>query len=133
MGGWGLSVLFCDIDHFKDLNDEFWHAAGDEVLRKVAAIVGHSTRRRDLEARYGGDEFVLTVANGGTEQAIEGAERLRSTVEAAHIHPGVRPQTISVGIATLPRDVQSKEELIDAADRAMYAAKQRSQLVSACP
>jgi len=127
-----LSVLFCDIDHFKELNDQFGHAAGDEVLRKTAALVSCSIRRRDLAARYGGDEFVVAMAGIGTEKALEVAERLRSTVETAHIHPGGQPLTISVGIATFPRHVRDKEELMETADRAMYAAKQRGRNRCVC-
>ena len=118
-----LSLLFCDIDHFKELNDRFGHAEGDEVLKRVADIANRSIRQTDLAARYGGDEFAIVLTNTGREQALEAAERLRSTIAGACLRSDGRQLTISVGIVTLPYDGQTKEELLGRADQAMYEAK----------
>lgn len=121
--GGELSVLFCDVDHFKQLNDHYGHAEGDEVLKRVADILNRSIRQIDLAARYGGDEFAVVLSNAGSKQAHEVAERLRSGVADAHLQPDGRDLTISVGIVTLPQDGQTKEELLEKADQAMYEAK----------
>jgi diguanylate cyclase (GGDEF)-like protein len=118
-----LSLLFFDIDQFKELNDRFGHAEGDEVLKRVADIASHAIRQSDLAARYGGDEFAIVLAGTGRESALEVAERLRTTISAARLRPDGQALTVSVGVVTLPYDGLTKEALLDRADRAMYRAK----------
>lgn len=118
-----VSLLFCDIDHFKGLNDSCGHAAGDTVLRAVADIISRSARRVDIATRYGGDEFAVVLMDTGAGVAAEVAERIRSSVELAHLHPRRGAVTLSIGIATMPANGKTKESLIESADLAMYRAK----------
>ncbi len=118
-----LSLLFCDVDNFKDLNDHYGHAAGDGVLRGVADVITRSARRVDIAARYGGDEFAVILVDADVDKACEVAERIRSGVQAAGLHPKKGVVTLSIGVATLPLDGLTKEGLIESADRAMYRAK----------
>jgi diguanylate cyclase (GGDEF)-like protein len=78
-----LSLLMCDVDHFKQFNDTFGHPAGDEVLRSVSAIMGQQARVTDIVARYGGEEFVLILPDTSAADSAELAERLRHAIEAA--------------------------------------------------
>jgi diguanylate cyclase (GGDEF)-like protein len=133
-----LSVLFCDVDFFKKVNDGFGHAVGDIVLVTVAGLLGQKMRGTDLVARYGGEEFVIVLADTPTPGAKVVAERLRARVEAAAIeHGGEKPMkvTISVGSASFePGAVfASPLELVKAADNALYAAKRggRNRVVDA--
>ena len=121
-----LSCVVLDIDDFKDYNDRFGHEAGDGALHCVAQALIRSSRADDLVARYGGEEFVL-VMNGGLEEAVGVAERIREEV-ASHCAPPYdsrlrRELTVSLGVAPLTVEMQDLEELVDAADREMYRAK----------
>ena len=116
-----LSVLFIDLDEFKVFNDSRGHKAGDEVLRRAARAVEKRTRRIDLVARYGGDEFVVALLGTGTTDAVDIAERVRSAILAENANDGAI--SVSIGVATFPGDAGSKEELLDKADWAMYVAK----------
>jgi len=122
-----LSLAMIDIDNFKKLNDTYGHQHGDLVLKRMAQIFQDLSRSGDPICRYGGEEFALILL--GTDKAIsqEIAERLRSKV-AEHCFPSHRDDqclqvTVSVGVATFPDDAQTKEELIELADKAMYVAK----------
>ena len=120
----GLSVIMIDIDHFKRLNDEFGHLLGDEVLRQVSTIFSQNLRKVDVACRYGGEEFVILAPQTSAGHARAAAEKLRRVVEGWHF-PGVpRPVTISAGISNLPDHGQNRDELVKAADQALYAAKQ---------
>ena len=116
-----LSVLFIDLDELKVFNDSRGHKAGDEVLRRVARAVEKRTRRIDLVARYGGDEFVVALLGTGTAAAVDTAERIRSGIRAENTNDGAI--SVSIGVATFPDDAGSKAELLDKADWAMYVAK----------
>ena len=116
-----LSLLFIDLDEFKVFNDSRGHKAGDEVLRRVARAVEKHTRRVDLVARYGGDEFVVALLGAGTGAAVETAQRIRAGIRADNADDGA--MSVSIGVATFPSDAGSKAELLDKADWAMYAAK----------
>ena len=128
-----LSVVMLDLDHFKRLNDEFGHLLGDEVLRQVSTIFQNHLRKGDVCCRYGGEEFALLLPNTSTENAIEVAEKLRRTVET-WLFPGVaRPVTLSAGVAGFPQHGNTRDEVIAAADSALYSAKQngRNRVTSA--
>lgn len=119
-----LAVIMVDIDHFKRLNDEFGHLLGDEVLRGVSSILKHQLRKVDMVSRYGGEEFAVIVPETTGANALAVAEKLRRQVEA-HPFPGVpRPVTISCGVADYPTQGATRDELVAAADSALYQAKQ---------
>jgi diguanylate cyclase (GGDEF)-like protein len=119
-----LSMIMVDIDNFKKLNDEFGHLLGDEILRSVASILKQQLRRMDMVCRYGGDEFAILVPETTGENAIRVAEKLRRHVET-HPFPGVpRPVTISCGVAAYPTHGPSRDDVVAAADGALYSAKQ---------
>lgn len=134
--GHPVSLLFCDLDDFKRYNDENGHAAGDLVLQEFGRLLSNTGRRADLGiafresdvvARYGGEEFVIVLPETSAAGAMVKAERLRQAV--ARLAVGGKSDgmtlalTVSIGVAEFPRDASDKNELIDAADRAMYAAK----------
>jgi diguanylate cyclase (GGDEF)-like protein/excisionase family DNA binding protein len=127
-----LTLLFCDLDHFKDYNDQLGHSTGDRALRAVARIIEQCIRRVDLVARYGGEEFCVVLTETDAAEAQEVAERIRSGVAEASFENGRRQLTISIGLATFPDDADGKEELLDKADWSMYRAKRhgRNQVVA---
>jgi diguanylate cyclase (GGDEF)-like protein len=122
-----LSVIFCDLDHFKSVNDMYGHPVGDLVLKRLSAILTKEVvRDTDLPARYGGEEFAIICEGTDTEGAVNLAERIRGAVEEEvfHTSQGTLKVTISMGIATYPVHARKKEELIKRADTALYAAKE---------
>jgi diguanylate cyclase (GGDEF)-like protein len=126
-----LSFLLLDIDNFKRLNDTYGHPAGDEVLRRLGAVLsGFANRAGDLVARYGGEEFGLLLSSTSPEQATSLAESVRAQVEAMELEslglPGI---TVSIGVATLaPDDAgHSPGRLVSCADKALYEAKHRGK------
>jgi diguanylate cyclase (GGDEF)-like protein len=119
-----MSLIMVDIDNFKRLNDEFGHLLGDEVLRGVSGILKEQLRKIDVLCRYGGEEFVVILAETSAPIATAVAEKLRRLVEGHHF-PGVpRPVSISAGVAEYPLHGKNRDELVAAADAAMYMAKQ---------
>jgi diguanylate cyclase (GGDEF)-like protein len=116
------SLVFIDLDHFKDVNDRLGHAAGDEVLRMVASALSAAARRSDLAARLGGDEFALLLLGSDAQAARRIADKARAALHAAFSAREL-PVTLSVGIACSPESGARCDELLAAADRAMYAAK----------
>jgi diguanylate cyclase (GGDEF)-like protein len=132
--GHGCALLFLDIDHFKELNDSCGHAAGDLALRELGELVSKALRSIDTLGRWGGEEFVVVLPEIHADRAMAIAERVRKMV-AAHLFdvPTGTHLTVSVGVASYPRDGATRSELLDAADRAMYAAKWlgRNQAVNA--
>jgi two-component system chemotaxis family response regulator WspR len=127
--GMALSLAMLDLDDFKVLNDRFGHATGDQVLHSVARILGSTARATDFVARYGGEEFVMLLPHTGPTEALRVAQRVRQAVAHGHHVEAMDPGhklTLSVGIATYPNDptVQEPEDLVRAADRALYAAKE---------
>jgi diguanylate cyclase (GGDEF)-like protein/PAS domain S-box-containing protein len=121
--GWPFGLIFIDIDHFKCINDECGHPAGDEILKRVAKILMNSARSFDVVARWGGDEFITVIANVDHEQLIAAASRFRILVEQSSWGSvPVQQVTISVG-ATLARSDDSEEKLLKRADRLMYESK----------
>ena len=126
-----LSVLFCDLDFFKDFNDRLGHAAGDDALRTAARLIERCTRRSDVTARYGGEEFVVVLTEAAEPEAVEIAGRIRAAVAEQYREGG--ELTISIGVASYPGHADGKEALLEAADRAMYVAKRlgRDRVVTA--
>lgn len=125
-----LSVLFVDIDHFKQVNDTYGHQAGDIVLHKLAQLMRDSLRSVDTLGRYGGEEFVAVLPETGLDEAVRAAERLRLiTAEHTFLSQGgeSRQVTISVGVATFPQDGETRHDLLRSADRALYCAKRRGR------
>ena len=120
-----LSVAFVDIDHFKSINDTYGHAAGDVVLRGVAQTIGANLRASDLIGRYGGEEFMIILAETGLEEGSVLAEKLRMLVQRQRFVVDGRHEisvTISIGIAGGTGRLHM-EDLVRDADAAMYSAK----------
>ncbi len=123
-----LSCLFVDLDHFKRVNDQYGHQAGDFILKKVATLINDSLRSTDVMARYGGEEFVILLTDTDTTTALDIAVRMREQIAAMHfiVSYGRKVQiTLSVGLATLDINspLQTSKQLLQAADQAVYAAK----------
>jgi len=122
-----ISAVMFDIDRFKDFNDTFGHNAGDAVLKMVAATIRDNLRAEDMVCRYGGEEFLMVLTGAGMNDSAHITERIRRTIETNHIRWGDKhlSVTISCGTATYPVVRASVcEELITAADKALYAAKE---------
>jgi diguanylate cyclase (GGDEF)-like protein/PAS domain S-box-containing protein len=120
-GEMSLSCLMADIDFFKSINDQYGHATGDEVIKSVADILKSNTRDVDLVGRYGGEEFCTVIVNLSPARTAAVAERIRKAVENSSC-AGVKV-TISMGVAFLYNGAGNPEELINQADKALYAAK----------
>lgn len=119
-----LSVLFCDMDHLKRVNDRMGHDAGDRVLRHAATALRQRLRPHDVIGRYGGDEFVVVLPNVTRETAYDRAEALLGAIEV--VNAGLPHEFgigLSIGIATFPFDAQDYPTLVKVADQAMYLAK----------
>ncbi|HJZ83983.1 MAG TPA: diguanylate cyclase [Polyangia bacterium] len=119
------SLILCDIDHFKSINDTYGHPVGDVVLRRVAQLLASSVRKIDLVARYGGEEFALVLEETYARGARELAERVRLEVAKQQFtsDQGGFQITLSLGIASYPDDGRDKQILIEKADQALYTAK----------
>lgn len=121
-----VTVAYVDLDHFKAVNDRLGHAAGDELLRRVATLLQRSVRPSDLFARLGGDEFALLLPESNPEEAAAVLERLRRIVTEA-LASGEPPVTASVGAVTFTTAPETVEEMVREADSRMYAAKRRGR------
>jgi diguanylate cyclase (GGDEF)-like protein/PAS domain S-box-containing protein len=124
--GYGLGLLLADLDNFKQLNDTFGHAAGDEVLRRTGRFLATAVRGEDIACRFGGEEFVVVLPKASLRDTRHRAEALREALKAyaldepGRLHPTT---TMSVGVAAYPEHGTSVAALILAADSAMYVAK----------
>jgi len=117
-----FSALVIDIDHFKKVNDTYGHAVGDKVLIELTQLMHKISRKQDIVARTGGEEFLLILPGTPGDLALMIAERLRTQVSELRIEP-VGTLSVSIGVATSSKDTQSSDELLKQADLAMYQAK----------
>jgi two-component system cell cycle response regulator len=127
--GTSLSLLLIDADHFKRVNDSFGHAAGDTALRALAGHLKSSVRAEDMIARFGGEEFAVLAREISVEGALAVAERIRRSVEATPVKLDDGrsvPLTVSIGVVTMGsrRPYASSDALLEAADEALYRAKE---------
>jgi len=123
--GQPLSVILVDLDHFKSVNDQHGHVAGDHCLRSVAAALRKALGEGALFGRYGGEEFIAILPGVAAAAARDVGERMRSAVEQLQVRWEERPLrlTVSVGLATRREGERSPQETVDRADKALYAAK----------
>jgi diguanylate cyclase (GGDEF)-like protein len=132
-----LACLMLDIDHFKRINDSFGHAAGDAVLRQLADILRSTSRAEDMVFRYGGEEFAAILTNANQRIAVQIGERIRMLVEKATFEWEAQkiPVTLSVGVAIATGSEADGLALIQAADSALYQAKEggRNRVVASAP
>jgi diguanylate cyclase (GGDEF)-like protein len=126
-----FSVLFMDIDHFKQVNDSRGHVVGSKILVEISKILGQQLRSTDYGFRYGGDEFILILVGSDANQSLGVAERIRKQVEASTFEVDDKKikLTLSIGIASYPDHATTKEEILELADRAMYCGKSKSRNV----
>ena len=124
-----FALLIMDMDHFKSYNDTYGHLAGDEVLRRTGFLLKESIRSSDYAARYGGEEFVLILPETGAEDGVEMAERIRNQIAEKEMGSDGSPLkvTVSVGVASFPRDGDDPHSLMKRADAALYEAKRRGR------
>jgi diguanylate cyclase (GGDEF)-like protein len=124
--GTSIALLFCDLDNFRAFNELHGHGSGDKALRAVARVLEGSVRHVDLTARYGGEEFAAILIDTDETGALEVAERVRAGITRAVV-AGSDALSVSIGVATCPKDATFKDELVDKADWAMYLAKRRGR------
>jgi diguanylate cyclase (GGDEF)-like protein len=130
-----VSLLMCDLDKFKLYNDQYGHVAGDDLLRHLALVLTKMIRKSDLAFRYGGEEFALILPETAHQPALEMAERLRRCIEEYPFMISKIDQvthiTISIGVASYPEQALNVESLVDAADKALFLAKESRNRVCA--
>lgn len=129
-----FSLIICDIDLFKRINDVFGHSFGDQVIQQVALQLKEVVRTGDLAARIGGEEFAVLLEDTGLKGALDVAERLRRKVEALGLlfQGEMVPVTISSGVAAFPQHTEDQEKLFNYADQALYRAKENGRNRSVC-
>jgi diguanylate cyclase (GGDEF)-like protein len=122
-----LGVIMMDLDHFKEFNDVYGHETGDRILKHFAKTASRAIREANLAARYGGEEFVVILPETDAQSCLKVAERIRLAVERSVIPSGsekpLPPLTVSLGIAIYPEHGQGLEEVLQAADKALYESK----------
>jgi diguanylate cyclase (GGDEF)-like protein len=125
--GHPLTLLMLDVDDFKGFNDSRGHLAGNMALRRLASVLRKSVREVDVLARFGGEEFAVLLPSTPKLDALKLAEKLRQAVERAAVGrqrpAGDKPLTVSIGVASLPGDAATAQELVQRADSALYVAK----------
>ena len=126
--GTDLVCIMTDIDHFKSYNDRFGHAVGDQVIQVVAKVLSTAIRPMDIMGRYGGEEFCILLPGHSIKEGQVVSERLRAQIEtyaglAVRTTEG-RKITMSFGVSAMSLGASDPLELVDQADRALYAAKQ---------
>jgi len=121
-----VALLMIDIDHFKQFNDTFGHQAGDTLLREFGTFLRQRTRGQDVACRFGGEEFVIILTASSLDGASQRAELLREELKqlvVQHVGQVLGALSISIGVSAFPNHGSSAEELLNAADRALYRAK----------
>lgn len=120
-----LVVAMVDVDRFKEFNDMEGHLRGDEALKRIAATLQNNLRKTDLLGRYGGEEFILLMPETPLQSAVETCERLRAGIEDTEFQGKDEPAylTVSIGVAAYPDQGSTVEGLTEAADQALYQAK----------
>jgi len=124
-----LSVILCDVDHFKAVNDTYGHPAGDQVLKGAARVLSREARGTDLVARYGGEEFAVVMPETDGAGAFAIAERIRRRLAGTSFPTELGPLrvTLSLGVATFPDDGDTKPRLVEVADASLYRAKRQGR------
>jgi diguanylate cyclase (GGDEF)-like protein len=127
-----LSLLIMDLDNFKNINDTYGHAAGDEVIREFGRIIKTSFRKTDITGRIGGEEFAVVLKNASLEEAKKVAEKFRKTVARGKVIYGEQEirLTVSIGVAAIPDntdDTRDIEDVLKMADDALYKAKAKGR------
>jgi diguanylate cyclase (GGDEF)-like protein len=117
-----LSILMLDIDRFKQVNDEWGHQAGDEVIRRVGEALRSHMRPADALSRFGGEEFVILLRDASVDQSEEAASRLRAQIASLDGLPGSVQVTVSIGVAASHTD-DTPGELLRRCDEALYRSK----------
>jgi two-component system cell cycle response regulator len=129
-GSDGIAVMMIDVDHFKEINDRWGHRAGDAALQAIAQALGRRIRVFDSIARYGGEEFVVVMRGTTEAEAVGAAERLRNAVAEVLFEPApgiAHAMTVSIGISCSDGQAMTAEQLLAAADQALYQAKRRGR------
>lgn len=129
-----FSILFLDLDHFKNVNDQHGHIVGSQLLYEVGQVIKLTLRESDIVFRYGGDEFVAVCSHTNADEAVLVAERVREKVEKKRflVKQGMEIRlTTSIGVASFPKHAASTEEILSVADAALYGSKrqERNQVV----
>jgi diguanylate cyclase (GGDEF)-like protein/PAS domain S-box-containing protein len=125
-----VGIIMADIDHFKQFNDKYGHAAGDIVLAKMGSFFKTRIRSSDVACRYGGEEFVFFLPESSAENTFKRADRMREEVKNLEVHYGgelLASITLSMGISTYPDQGSNAEDLLRVADAALYKAKQEGR------
>lgn len=125
-----MGVIMLDIDHFKDFNDIFGHDAGDTVLREIGLLLKQMSRESDIACRYGGEEMILILPDASKENASLKAEQIGRAIKNLRVKHGeelLSSITVSIGVACFPEDGRSWNDLLRAADRALYLAKNQGR------
>ena len=128
--GHSLGLLMVDLDHFKQVNDHHGHDAGDTVLRELSKVFLRHIRAGDIVCRFGGEEFTILLPDASTETVSKRAEQIRAAARETRFPFGFRtlaPVTLSLGVALFPDHGRTSEELLQAADTAMYRAKEEGR------
>lgn len=122
-----ISLLFLDVDHFKEVNDQHGHLVGSAVLKEIGEVIASTIRGIDSAYRYGGDEFAVLLLETHAQGAAEVARRLVNAVHSRNYTGLDKPVTVSVGVAAFPDHAGTTIDLLDAADKAMYRAKKNGR------
>ncbi len=118
-----LSAIMFDLDHFKQINDSYGHSRGDDVLAAVGAVLAETVRASDFVGRNGGEEFIVLLPDTDTDSALLVAEKIRAAISDISVTGVDRAITASLGVATIPGHASDGDQLVRAADRALYLAK----------
>lgn len=129
-GATPLGIVMLDVDHFKAFNDAHGHAAGDRLLQGLGSALQRHMRREDIACRFGGEEFLLLLVDASIEDSVRLAEGLREVIKklrVLYLGQALPPVTVSIGVAGFPGHGATPEELIEAADSALYKAKEEGR------